>query len=141
MAEPTSCCVEPGGYCARVDTLFNMPGVHVLDVAWRNCLGKLPFGLRLTVESQPTETGCPGLWGDRGRTRSACTSAACDIPAFGAPVELVWRRRRYRCAEPACPVEGFSEDHRLATARAKLTGRAAWWKGVRKERALTPGAG
>ena len=35
MAEPTSCCVEPGGYCARVDTLFNLPGVHVLDVAWQ----------------------------------------------------------------------------------------------------------
>jgi hypothetical protein len=35
MAEPTSCCVVPGGYCARVDTLFNLPGVHVLDVAWR----------------------------------------------------------------------------------------------------------
>ena len=34
MAEPTSCCVVPGGYCARVDTLFNLPGVHVLDVAW-----------------------------------------------------------------------------------------------------------
>jgi hypothetical protein len=25
--------LDPGGYCARVDTLFNMPGVHVLDVA------------------------------------------------------------------------------------------------------------
>jgi hypothetical protein len=24
MAEPTSCCVEPGGYCARVDTLCNI---------------------------------------------------------------------------------------------------------------------
>ena len=34
MAEPTSCCAEPGGYCARVDTLFNMPDVHVTDVAW-----------------------------------------------------------------------------------------------------------
>jgi hypothetical protein len=33
MAEPTSCYAEPGGYCARVDT-FNLPGVHVLDVAW-----------------------------------------------------------------------------------------------------------
>jgi transposase len=50
-----------------------------------------------------------------------------DIPAFGAPVELLWRQRRYRCAEPACRIEGFSEDHRLVTARAKLTGRAAWW--------------
>jgi transposase len=126
MAEPTSCCVEPGGYCARVDTLFNMPGVHVLDVAWSHRRGKLPAGLRLTVESEPTETGCPGCGviavGHGRRVRRLH-----DIPAFGAPVTLVWRQRRYRCAEPACPVAGFSEDHRLAAARAKLTGRAVWW--------------
>jgi hypothetical protein len=52
MAEPTSCCVEPGGYCVRVDTLLNMPGVHVLDVAWAYRRGKLPAGLRLAVESE-----------------------------------------------------------------------------------------
>ena len=50
-----------------------------------------------------------------------------DIPAFGAPVELGWRQRRYRCIEQACPVAGFSEDHALARSRAKLTMRAAWW--------------
>ena len=44
MAEATSCCVEPGGYCARVDTLFNLPGVHVLDVAWHERRGRLPPG-------------------------------------------------------------------------------------------------
>jgi transposase len=126
MAEPTSCCVEPGGYCARVDTLFNMSDVHVLDVAWRNRRGKLPPGLRLTVESQPTETGCPGC-GVIAAGHGRRVRRLHDIPAFGAPVELWWRQRRYRCAEPACPVGGFSEDHRLAAARAKLTGRAAWW--------------
>ena len=42
MAEPTSCCVVPGGYCARVDSLFNLPGVHVLDVAWLGRRRKLP---------------------------------------------------------------------------------------------------
>jgi transposase len=126
MAEPTSCCAEPSGYCARVDTLFNMPGVHVLDVAWAHRRGKLPPGLRLIVESEPTQTGCPGCGvvavGHGRRVRRLH-----DIPAFGAPVELVWRQRRYRCVEPACPVTGFSEDHRLAAARAKLTGRAVWW--------------
>jgi hypothetical protein len=50
-----------------------------------------------------------------------------DIPAFGAPVELLWRQRRYRCLEPACPVGRFSEDHPLAGPRAKLTTRAVWW--------------
>ena len=50
-----------------------------------------------------------------------------DIPAFGAPVELAWRVRRYRCAESLCPGGVFTEDHDLASARAKLTTRAAWW--------------
>ena len=126
MAEPTSCCVEPGGYCARVDTLFNLAGVHVLGVVWRDRSSKVAFGLGLTVESHPAETGCPGCGviavGHGRRLRRLH-----DIPAFGAPVELVWRQRRYRCAEPACPVSGFSEDHPLAPAQAKLTARAAWW--------------
>ena len=126
MAEPTSCCVEPGGYCARVDTLFNLAGVHVLDVVWRDGSSKVPVGLRLTVESHAAETGCPGCGviaiGHGRRLRRLH-----DIPAFGAPVELVWRQRRYRCVEPACRVGGFSEDHPLAPAQAKLTGRAAWW--------------
>lgn len=34
MAEPTSCCVLPGSYCARTDALFNVDGV-VIDVGWR----------------------------------------------------------------------------------------------------------
>ena len=33
---------------------------------------------------------------------------------------------RYRCVEPACPLDGFSEDHPLAPAQAKLPSRAAW---------------
>jgi transposase len=126
MAEPTSCCVEPVGYGARVDTLFNMAGIHVLDVAWARRRCKLPAGLRLIVESELTVTGCPGCGvvavGHGRRVRQLH-----DIPAFGAPVELVWQQRRYRCAEPACPVVGFSEDHPLAAAQAKLTRRAVWW--------------
>jgi len=59
MAEPTSCCTQPVGYCARVDTLFNLLGVHVLDVAWQEARIRLPAGLRLTVETGSAEAGCP----------------------------------------------------------------------------------
>jgi transposase len=125
MAEPTSCCTEPGGYCARVDMLFNLPGVHVTDVVWRQP-GKGRERLVLSVETGPGPAGCPGcgvLAAGTGRR----VRRLHDIPAFGAPVELVWRQRRYRCAEGACPVGGFSEDTDLARPRAKLTARAAWW--------------
>jgi transposase len=126
MAEPTSCCVEPGGYCGRVDTLFNLPGVHVLDVAWHEGRGRLPAGLGLIVETGSAGTGCPAC-GVIAEARGRRSRRLHDIPAFRAPVELVWRQRRYRCTEPACPVRGFSEIHALAPPRAKLTGRAAWW--------------
>jgi transposase len=126
MAEPTSCCAEPGGYCARVDTLFNLPGVHVLDVVWQGGRLRVPAGLRLIVETGLGERGCPGC-GVIPETRGRRLRLLHDVPAFGAPVVLVWRQRRYRCVEPACPVGGFSEDHELAPPRAKLTARAAWW--------------
>ena len=120
MAEPTSCCTAPGGYCKRVDTLFNQPGVHVTDV------GRGEDQLSLTVETHPRLIGCPGcgvVAGSHGRRLRRLH----DIPAFGAPVELWWRVRRYRCHEPLCEVGVFTEDHDLALARGKLTTRAAWW--------------
>ena len=125
MAEPTSCCVLPGSYFARVDTLFNMAGMHVLDMIWRERSRRIPAG-RLLVETDLAGAGCPGCEviavGHGRRLRRLH-----DIPAFGALVELWWQQRRYRCLESACPIGGFSEDHLLAGPRAKLTTRAAWW--------------
>jgi transposase len=82
MAEPTSCCVEPGGYCARVDTLFNLLGVHVLDVAWLEVRGRLPAGLRLIVETGASEAGCPAC-GVIAEARGRRSRRLHDIPAFG----------------------------------------------------------
>lgn len=120
MAEPTLCCALPGGYCARTDALFNEPGVHVLDVGWDD--GRL----RLTVETHPEPVGCARCGvvavGHGRRLRRLH-----DIPAFGAPVELFWRVRRWRCPEPDCQGGVFTEEHDLAPPRDKLTTRAAWW--------------
>src|SRR5918994_1634464 len=120
MAEPTSCCAQPGTSCARVDALFNHDGVHVIDVGWR------ADQLRLLVQTHPEPAGCPScgvLAAGHGRRDRLLH----DIPAFGAPVELTWRVRRYRCVGPACPGGVFTEVHDLAASRAKLTTRAAWW--------------
>jgi len=106
--------------------LFNLPGVHVLEVAWQPGRLRMPPGLRLVVETGSMETGCPAC-GVIAETRGRRLRRLHDIPAFGAPVELIWRQRRLRCVEPACPVGGFSEDHPLAWPRAKLTVRAGWW--------------
>jgi transposase len=104
--------------------LFNMSGVHVTDVSW----GRLRHRDRLvlSVETYPDQVGCPGC-GVVAAGHGRRLRRLHDIPAFGSPVELVWRARRYRCSETACGIEGFTEDAELAVPRAKLTTRAAWW--------------
>jgi hypothetical protein len=65
MAEPTSCCARPRGYCARVDALFTMPGVHVLDVAWARRPGWSAADGGVAADRDRL----PRLWGCRGRPR------------------------------------------------------------------------
>ena len=125
MAEPTSCSVLPAA-TARGSTPCSTCG-----------RARARRGLART--NQAVSGGAPAAGGDRpGRDGlPGCGVSATghgrrlrrlhDIPAFGAPVELVWRQRRYQCGEPARAVAGFSEDHALAPPRAKLIARAAWW--------------
>src|SRR5215207_9260444 len=84
MAEPTSCCAVPGGYCARVDILFNLAGVHVLDVARLEAGGRLPARLRLVVETGPGGVGCPSC-GVIAEARGRRLRRLYDIPAFADP--------------------------------------------------------
>jgi len=118
----------PGGYCARVDALFNLPGIHVIDVGWGAESGEQDAReqLLLAVETGPRPMGCPAC-GVVAASHGRRVRRLHDISAFGAPVELVWRVRRWRCGESACPVGVFTEESDLALARAKLTTRAAWW--------------
>ena len=124
MAERTSCCTLPGSYCARVDALFNHDGVHVIDVGWRR-RGEVDR-LALTVETHPLLVACPGC-GVVAAGHGRRVRRLHDIPAFGAPVELAWLARRYRCAEPLCPSGSFTEASDLAPPGALLTTRAVWW--------------
>ena len=128
MAEPTSCCAVPGGYCARVDALFNLPGVHVTDVGWGADRDEevAEDRLVLSVETGPGPVGCARC-GVVAASHGRRVRRLHDIPAFGAPIELAWRVRRWRCEESSCPVGVFTEDCDLAVARAKLTSRSAWW--------------
>jgi predicted deacylase len=63
------CTCGPGvRWCARADALFDVPGLHVLDVA-RDEDGRLV----LTVETEQQIAGCPGCGGS-GRARPTRTS-------------------------------------------------------------------
>jgi len=51
-----------------------------------------------------------------------------DLPVFGVPMHLAWKKHRLRCVNPECPKRTFSlSDHRIAAKKCLLTTRAAKW--------------
>lgn len=106
--------------CVPACTLFDLFDVHVLSVV----RGRSSF--TLVVESVPSLAGCPAyrvLATGHGRVPVLLH----DLPRVGAPVQLLCRKRIYRCREEACEVKTFSEVHELASPRGKLTTRAIAW--------------
>ena len=56
------------------------------------------------------------------------TVVLVDLPAFGRPVRLRWRKRRWTCPNPDCALRSFIEqDPKIGPQRALLTSRAARW--------------
>jgi transposase len=136
MDDPTLCCRASGGYCDRCDLIVGVDGLHVTGVD-RDDRGRLV----VTVESGPSVMGCPscGVLA-RGHGRDEVTLV--DAPAFGRPVRIRWRKRRWVCPDTGCPVGSFTEqDQRVAAPRAKLTVRACRWaiEQIRREHASVNG--
>jgi len=107
-------------WCARADALFDVAGMHVLEVA------REPDRLVITVETDADTAGCRGC-GVLATGHGRRLHPAADAPCFGVPVVVHWLKRVWRCGEPACPVGTFSETHELIAARAALTSRAVSW--------------
>ena len=115
------CCARGDIYCDRCDLLVGLPGLRVIQILESGA------GLVVTVESPPTPMGCP-LCGVIAASHGRRTVALVDAPCFGRPVRVVWRKRTWRCREPACPGRSFTEqDDRVCRPRALLTVRACWW--------------
>ena len=122
MSEPTSCCRARGSYCERCDVLVGLDGLRVTAVE-RDDGGRLV----VEVESEPTVIGCPAC-GVVAHGHGRVTVRLVDAPAFGAPVRIRWRKRRWVCPDTGCPVRSFVEqDERVAAPRSSLTTRACRW--------------
>jgi transposase len=101
--------------------MFGVPGVRVL-AAERERGG----GLRLTVETDRQVEGCHRcgvLAVPHGRREQLLH----DAPFGHRRVRVAWRKRVWRCLEPACAMVTFTEAHQLAPPRALLTRRAVLW--------------
>jgi len=127
-------CPDPS-YCDRCDLLVGLDGFHVVEVGERDGL------VRVVVESAAEPMGCRAC-GVLVHSHGRRDVLLVDTPCFGRPVRLVWRKRTWRCGEPACPVGVLTEQHDdLARPRALLTTRVCWWaiRQLRREHASVAG--
>ena len=141
MSESTACSRARSAscYCSRCDLFVGLDGLHVVAVT--EVASRRGVRLRVLVESPARVEGCRAcgvVMGSHGRR----DVRLIDTPCFGRPVELQWRKRVWRCVEPACPVGAFTEqDEQVARPRALLTTRACWWaiRQLRREHASVAG--
>ena len=115
----------PGGgrnpYCANCDCLLGIEGAHVVGAT----LGAA--GRVVTVVTAPRLAGCLKC-GVVAVGHGRLAVNLVDAPWAGIPTNIIWRKRRFRCAESKCPVVTFTEENRgIAPSRALLTARAARW--------------
>jgi transposase len=118
---PHSMCGSGARWCARADAIFDVVGMHVLDVEVDGLQR-----LVLTVESGQLQAACPGC-GVMAVGHGRRVRVLHDAPCFGRVTRVRWLVRVWRCREPACPAGTFSEAHDLAPPRMTLTVRAVRW--------------
>jgi transposase len=78
---------------------------------------------QLVVQTTATVVGCGGC-GVRAIPHGRRTVRVRDLPISGRPVVLWWRKRLWRCREPACKVRTWTERATAIRPRAVLTERA-----------------
>jgi len=70
---------------------------------------------------------CPSC-GARAKVKERPVVSYVDLPVYGAPMRLSWRKHRMRCPEPTCAMKTWIlSDHRIAAKNCLLTTRAAKW--------------
>ena len=141
MTEPTASAdaCSHDGYCSRCDLLVGLPGLHVISV--QEVAGSRGLLLQVQVESPARAEGCR-VCGVVMHSRGRRVVRLIDTPCFGRPVELLWRKRTWRCEEARCAAGLVTEqDDDVARPRALLTTRASWWaiRQLRREHASVLG--
>lgn len=99
------------------EALLGLPGFRVLGVT------ETADEVVVRVETTATMTGCAAC-GVRAEVHDRVEVAVRDLPCFGRPARLVWRKRRWRCRESRCEAKTWTETSGDFDAQAVLTRRA-----------------
>jgi transposase len=82
------------------------------------------------IEQVVGDVRCPGCNGPT-RVKERPVVRYVDLPVFGTPMHLAWRKHRMCCPREGCPTRSFVvTDHRIAAKGCLLTTRAAKWATV-----------
>ena len=86
--------------------------------------------VELMIEQVIGVVACPSC-GGRTEVKERPVVHYVDLPVYGTPMSLAWKKHRMRCADRACPKKSWVlEDHRIAAKNCLLTTRAAKWATV-----------
>jgi transposase len=84
----------------------------------------------LMIEQVVGDVRCPTC-GARAQVKERPVVRYIDLPVYGAPMRLAWKKHRMRCPEKRCPRRSWAlSDHRIAAKNCLLTTRAAKWATV-----------
>ena len=101
-------------------------GLGEVDVVGINDAGE-GAPLVVVIRSRKPRPVC-GACGGSVWSKGERSVVLVDLPAFGRPVRLRWRKRRWACPNSECGVGSFVEqDPAIAPERGLLTSRAARW--------------
>jgi transposase len=78
---------------------------------------------QLVIQTTAVVVGCRGC-GMQAELHGRRTVRVRDLPIGGRPVVLCWRKRLWRCHEPACGVRTWTEQTAVIGPRMVLTERA-----------------
>jgi len=107
-----------------VQALVGLKDVRVLHYERRG--PDVELGIEQAVEN----VRCPSC-GGRAQVKERPVVRYVDLPVFGTPMRLAWRKHRMRCPDDSCPRRSWVlSDHRIAAKNCLLTTRAAKWATV-----------
>ena len=111
MFEPT------GSQRDAASVIFNLPGYQVIDAI------DLPLGgRRVKVQPADLESGCPACGVVSSRVHAWTVQRVRDVPHAGK-IEVVIRKPRLVCAEPACRRWTFTHTSTELPIRSRCTTR------------------